>query len=290
MLRTPPVASILQHLRDKPSRTWSIVVTVFGDCVLPRGGSLGAKPLLDIFAGMGIGGGVVRTALSRLSSDGWLQATRSGRNSFYRLTEKGTTTFAAAAGRIYGPPLGPWDGRLHMLLPGSGVVRDTARDALQAAGFGVVTPGVWIAPASTPVPPGLDMLCVEAKTEPDAGRELAGRAWPLSATADAYRRFLDAFAPLHHWVRDHGIHPDLDALVARILLVHEYRRLVLRDPFLPAALLPANWPGAAARQLCRDVYPALLPGSERWLDEHARDEAGPLPPPAPSLDQRFQAG
>ena len=137
---TPPVESILQHLRDKPSRTWSIVVTVFGDCVLPRGGSLGTKPLLDIFAGMDIGGGVVRTALSRLSSDGWPQATRSGRNSYYRLTDKGTTTFAAASGRIYGPPLGAWDGRLYMLLAGVGGVRDTARDALQAAGFGVVAP------------------------------------------------------------------------------------------------------------------------------------------------------
>lgn len=264
------------------------MVTVFGDCVLPRGGSLGAKPLLDIFAGMGIGGGVVRTALSRLSSDGWLQATRNGRNSFYRLTEKGTTTFAAAAGRIYGPPLGPWDGRLHMLLPG-GVVRDTARDTLQAAGFGVVTPGVWIAPASTPVPPGLDMLHIEAIAGLDAGREMAQRAWPLSATAGAYHRFLDTFAPLQHWVRHQGMHPDLDALVARILLMHEYRRLVLRDPFLPTALLPADWPGAAARQLCREVYPALLPGSERWLNEHARDESGPLPPPAPDLHQRFQA-
>lgn len=287
-VREPPVASLLQHLRDKPSRTWSIVVTVFGDCVLPRGGSLGAKPLLDIFAGMGIGGGVVRTALSRLSTDGWLQATRSGRHSFYRLTEKGTTTFAGAADRIYGPPLGPWDGRLHLLLPGGGV-RDTARDALLTAGFGVVTPGVWIAPASTPVPPGLDMLYIEAKAGPNAGREMAERAWPLSATADAYRRFLDAFAPLHDWVRDHNIRPDLDALVARILLVHEYRRLVLRDPFLPAALLPANWPGAAARQLCRDVYPALLPGSERWLNEHARDEAGTLPSTARDLHLRFQA-
>ena len=40
----------------------------------------------------------------------------------------------------------------------------------------------------------------------------------------------------------------------RTLLIHEYRRVLLRDPRLPAALLPLDWPGAAAFALCRDFY------------------------------------
>jgi phenylacetic acid degradation operon negative regulatory protein len=82
---------------------------------------------------------------------------------------------------------------------------------------------------------------------------------------------------------------DLDRLVARVLLIHEYRRIVLRDPLLPAEILPADWPGAAARALCAEIYGALVEGSERWLDAHAVNEHGPLPPPGADLRQRFQA-
>ena len=77
--------------------------------------------------------------------------------------------------------------------------------------------------------------------------------------------------------------------MARLLLVHEYRRLVLRDPMLPDALLPSDWPGLAARRLCAALYPALVAGSERWLDLHAQNEAGRLPPPESDLAARFRA-
>ena len=120
----------------------------------------------------------------------------------------------------------------------------------------------------------------------DAARRLAERAWPLADAAAAYGRFLQAFRPLGDWVGEDGRLSDLDALVARTLLVHEYRRVVLRDPLLPPALLPEGWPGVPARELCAAAYPALLPGSERWLSRNGRNEDGPLPP-AVGLRRRF---
>ncbi|MFD2816396.1 PaaX family transcriptional regulator C-terminal domain-containing protein [Paracoccus aerius] len=51
-----------------------------------------------------------------------------------------------------------------------------------------------------------------------------------------------------------------DALIARLLLVHLYRGVLLRDPGLPAEALPADWPGHAAQALFSDLYPALSPG------------------------------
>lgn len=271
------------------------MITVFGDAVLPRGGSLWVGSLLDIFAAMGIGGGVVRTAMSRLAADGWLQGNRVGRNSFYRLTDKGRTSFAAAAQRIYGEPPRDWDGRFHLLLPslasGGGTEREAVRAAMGRSGFGSVAPGVWIAPSSTPLPEDAAFLTrMEASTDLEAGRQLAQRAWPLSETADAYRRFLDAFAPLRDWIAAGGVLADLDALTARTLLIHEYRRVVLRDPLLPPALLPEQWPGAASRQLCAAIYQALLPASERWLDQNGRDEDGPLPRPSTNPGLRFGPG
>jgi phenylacetic acid degradation operon negative regulatory protein len=36
----PPLARIVQQLKREPSRTGSIVITVFGDAIVPRGGSV----------------------------------------------------------------------------------------------------------------------------------------------------------------------------------------------------------------------------------------------------------
>jgi phenylacetic acid degradation operon negative regulatory protein len=79
-----------------------------------------------------------------------------------------------------------------------------------------------------------------------------------------------------------------DALVARTLLIHEFRRVVLRDPALPSALLPPDWPGRVARALAAQIYERLVPASERYLDTVARNEDGKLPPPQPSFATRFE--
>ena len=286
-----PIAAILQNLRNRPSRTWSIVVTVFGDAVAPRGGSLWLGSLLSIFEAMEIPGGVVRTAMSRLAADGWLQRSRVGRNSFYQMTDQGRGRFATAAERIYGEPPLDWDGRFNLVLLDSGTDRDTVRGVLESSGFGSIAPGVLIAPLSTPVPEeAAALLRLQGCAGVPTGRQLVERAWTLTDTAEAYRRFLHAFEPLWTWIAASGRLSDLDALAARILLVHEYRRVVLRDPLLPPALLPADWPGTDARRLASRIYQALLPGSERWLDQNGQNEDGPLPPPSGDLLRRFGIG
>jgi phenylacetic acid degradation operon negative regulatory protein len=62
---------------------------------------------------------------------------------------------------------------------------------------------------------------------------------------------------------------------------------VLRDPLLPINLLPRDWPGRAARQLCGEISRGLLPSSEQWLDRHASNENGPLPAAGKELLRRF---
>jgi phenylacetic acid degradation operon negative regulatory protein len=62
---------------------------------------------------------------------------------------------------------------------------------------------------------------------------------------------------------------------------------VLRDPLLPPALLPADWPGRAARKLCGEIYRGVLPLSEQWLDRNATSENGPLQPAGQELGRRF---
>ena len=53
------------------------------------------------------------------------------------------------------------------------------------------------------------------------------------------------------------------AFKLRLLLVSIYRRIVLDDPPLPAALLPTDWVGARARRLVAELYDACAASAER---------------------------
>jgi phenylacetic acid degradation operon negative regulatory protein len=285
---SPPLARIIDQLKREPSRTGSIAITVFGDAIAPRGGSVWLGTLLQFFESLDIDHGVVRTAMSRLAADGWLERRKVGRNSFYRLAKSGRRTFEAATRHIYDPPPSDWTGRFELLLIGQASDREASREALKNAGFGSPLPGVWVAPAGAPIPePARSAIRLEVSAENDSGRRLLAASWPLDRTAAAYLKFMKTFAPLGAQLGRRAKLSELEAFTARILLIHHYRRVVLRDPLLPAALLPKDWPGKAARTLCGDIYRGLLPGSERWLDRHGLNENGRLPPAGVELVHRF---
>src|SRR5882757_5328385 len=283
-----PLARIVDQLKREPSRTGSIIITVFGDAIVPRGGSVWLGTLLEFFKSLDIDGNVVRTAMSRLAADGWLERNKVGRNSFYRLIKKGRQTFDTATQHIYDPPPSDWTGRFELLLISQAEDRDASREALKNAGFGSPLPGVWVAPSGMPIPDEASRaIRLEVSAEDDSGRRLLSESWPLDRTADAYLKFMKTFDPLRGWINRREALADVDAFTARILLIHYYRRVVLRDPLLPAALLPKDWPGRAARQLCGEIYRGLLPASERWLDRNGTSEAGPLPKAGADLTRRF---
>ena len=258
------LAPLLAHWRERPQRTWSVVITVLGDAIVPRGGSVWLATLLELFGAMGIDGGAVRTAMSRLVADGWTERRRVGRNSAYRLAERGRDTFAAAAEVIYGGQPPPWDGRFRLVL------HPVDRTGLERQGYGQASPGLWIAPG--PVPAPAEPITLDAAVDAEAARRLAARAWPLDRLAASFARFNEAFAELPGW--RHAL--PLDAMVARTLLIHEYRRIVLHAPNLPLAILPPDWPGTAARTLCQQAYEAIRPASERWLDRQDLPAAASL--------------
>jgi len=285
----PALQPILAELRSEPSRIWSIVITVYGDAILPRGGSVWLGTLARFFEALGIGEGAVRTAMSRLAADGWLVRSRVGRNSFYRLADKGRDTFAAATEHIYNPPALPWSGAFELaILPQNGE-REAARAAFQEAGFGSPSPGLWIAPKGAALPGGAaeGALRLSASTDSQTAARLAASAWPLARTAEGYARFTALFGPLAQDLGSGARLSPSDSFVVRILAIHAYRRVILRDPILPAALLPPDWPGVEARRLCGQIYHAVLGPSELWLEENGQCDTGKLPPAASSLERRF---
>lgn len=282
------LATILARVRSEPSRTGSIVITIYGDAIVPRGGCVWLGTLLEFFRAIEIGEGVVRTAVSRLAADGWLERTRLGRRSFYRLAARGEATFAAAAARIYGTHQKDWGGSFRLAVLETGDAREPARIALDDAGYAAIAPGLLVATDAAPAPVIAGVLYLNASTAPDSARQLAARVWPVAKTADAYGRFVATFGSAERALPDAAAISGIDAVVARVLLIHEYRRVVLRDPLLPAALLPQPWPGDAARRVCAAIYQTLLPASERWLDTHGLNANGPLPSPGAVLQARFQ--
>lgn len=124
-------------------------------------------------------------------------------------------------------------------------------------------------------------------------RELTRNCWSLDEIDARYQAFVGRFRPL---IRILSAQPQLSqeaqlseksAFIVRTLLIQEYRKVLLRDPWLPAELLPANWHGAAAYQLCRNLYRMVHAGADAYLDDTIETADGPLPPPTSSFMQRF---
>lgn len=281
-----PLEPVLAHVRAEPSRTWSIIITFFGDAIVPRGGTVWLGTLFGFFKGMAVGEGVVRSAVSRLAAEDWLCRTKIGRNSFYHLADRGHETFALAAKRIYHPHRQSWCGAFDALLLDQTAREDIA--TLEEAGFGMAVPGVVVVPTGRKMPQHPSgAIALTLAGAPDEMQALAARAWKLADLAALYERFSAVFSPLLQALRQgEGLSPT-EAILARVLLIHEYRRIALRDPMLPVEILPPHWPGEAAQILCAEIYSRLCAASEAWLNEHALGEDFQPLPENPAIYERF---
>lgn len=284
---SPPISNLLKqfHAR-KPARIWSLIVTLYGDAIVPRGGSLWIGSLIGMMGLFKVDAGHVRTAVSRLSSDGWLASTKRGRASYYRLSRSGEDEFLQATQRIYSA-VPVRHGELRVVAIGLAAGDAAAlRAELKAAGYAPVSPSIHVGlgdlPETLSQREGLFLLTPQDKDR----HALAAAAFGTDDVSKAYADFIAQFTPLAAWLRV-ASPSDEEALIARTLLIHAFRRVVLRDPGLPRDMLPADWNGEAARALAAEIYGRVVPGSERFLDRHTEDENGALPPPEPGFHRRF---
>ncbi|TJZ80818.1 PaaX family transcriptional regulator C-terminal domain-containing protein [Paracoccus hibiscisoli] len=257
-MQTPPCPMALARALELTAP--GFIITVYGDVVVPRGEVLWMGSLIEICARVGFGENQVRTAVSRLVASGRLAGDRQGRRSFYRLADAARAEFGRATALLYAAAPQP-QGWLLLALD------EVSDDLRRAHHLAPVGGACWLAPDRGTLPPGARVV-MRVRGDQDVPGIAA--FWDLEAVAARYDRMIACLGP----VAVGDVAPD-HALTLRLLLVHAYRAAVLRDPFLPPALLPADWSGTRARALFRDLYLRLTPPAEAEI-ALLQDAEGPL--------------
>jgi phenylacetic acid degradation operon negative regulatory protein len=289
-------------LAERPLRANSLIITIYGDMIAPHGGTVWLGSFIRLVEPLGLNPRMVRTSVFRLSKEKWLVSEQIGRRSYYSLTATGWRRFEHAYRRIYDDPRTLWNGDWQLLLvPEAGMtpaLRETLRKELLWEGFAAIAPDMMAHPSARS-DSVLDILqstgtrdkvvFLQARTLGALAsrplKDLTEECWHLGQVAAGYQGFIDRFRAVSRALRGASALDPEQCFLVRTLLIHEFRRVQLRDPQLPRQLLPTGWPGDTARAMCRDIYELCQRKTEEHLMSTLETADGELPP----ADDRFYA-
>lgn len=282
-------AQLAAILETHPPRAGSLIITVFGDSISAFDGAVGLARFIELLEPFGLNARQIRTAVFRLSQDGWLACEKRGRKSYYAFTDFGRRQFERSARRIYASRPVPWDGWWTLVLPAfvDGAQREELKRELSWLGFGALATGVLAHPSADQASlratlDDLDLneatVVVRAREETlgsgDTLRRLVMQTWQLDTFAARYADLIAAFQPVLEALDESAEPAALFAV--QTLLIHEYRRITLKLTDLPDPLLPAGWPGRDAMELTARIYARTRGPSTAWLAENLEGPDGPL--------------
>jgi phenylacetic acid degradation operon negative regulatory protein len=191
--------------------------------------------LVRIGALFGIADRTVRTAVSRMVSNGDLDAS----NGVYSLTQRGIDR-QVRQDESCSPSTTEWDGTWEIAVvtspPRPLAERVALRKTMGQLRFAELREGVWTRPANL-VRDDYDVVvdqCTVFRGQHDDAPSLVDALWDLPAWAVEARR----------------LERQLEAandLLAGFMAAAEVIRHLLMDPCLPSALLPGDWPGDRLR-------------------------------------------
>lgn len=296
---------IAHFLATDPPRSKSLVMTIFGDSIVPHGGTVWLGSLIELLAPFGVNDRLVRTSVFRLAQEGWLASQRDGRRSSYAVPSDTIARFTRAYRRIYAPLHLDWDGQWTLVMhTNTGLTaseRGNLRKELLWQGYSILAPGLAAHPAGDREI--LDELLVRTGTQhklfvcqtadlPGVRfsrplRDMVADGWDLSGVVEGYQQFIALFEPLLALLKAGPAPAPEQAFVIRTLLMHAYRRVQLHDPQLPMELLPEPWPGAKAYDLARALYLHVYQAAEEHITAVLRREDPEAPQADDSLYQRF---
>jgi len=262
---------VLDDIDARPGSATSLLRTLIGLYLRPLGGEISSSALVRLAGDLGIAVTRARTAISRLKQRGLLLADDAG----YVLNPAAVGMLERGDRRIFAVRT-MRAGDEWMLV--SATIPETRRDLrhqlrsrLQFIGAGAVSAGLWILPGhlDAEVEDLLDELGARdfatlfRTSDPRPPQPLAHAAatwWDLEALRAEHERFLASVDGL-----------DVSApFAAYVHLIDSWRVLPYTDPGLPAALLPADWPGARSVAAFQRLSAEL--GDAAW--EHVLAVAG----------------
>lgn len=242
----------------------SALFDLYGDHLRARGARAPVAALVRLLAPLGVHPPAVRTAVSRMVRQGWLEPVRIDGQPGYGLTARARRRLDDAAARIYRTDGGPgegdepspgpaeWDRHWHL-----GILREVpnARRREQLAsqlsflGWAPLSDGAWVGlrnDAEVDQILGLEGIAADRFLAPigDDAVEFARRVWKLDELGAAYDAWLNEAKALAESAGDDVT--DEQAFAVRSQLVHEWRKFLFVDPGLPAELLPDDWAGTRA--------------------------------------------
>ncbi|MEO3858628.1 PaaX family transcriptional regulator C-terminal domain-containing protein [Acrocarpospora sp. B8E8] len=277
------VAEPAEGQREKASASArSILLTVLGEFVLPRGGRVWTGTLVDALGALGIEEKSARQSLARTAAEDLLASTRHGRRVRWNLTPAGDRLLREGTDRIYGFMRKPhgWDGRWLVLTVGvpetQRQLRHRLRTRLTWLGLGSPAPGLWVVPDASKEAAVRDVIAeldlhdrAYAWTGPSAGvgdtAKLITAAWDLDDVERRYIAFIERFEGTK-------VLADREAFVNQVQLIQEWRRFPFLDPDLPPELLDHDWPGPRAAAVFHDLHNRWhRRAQEQWdrMDEDA---------------------
>lgn len=278
-----------------------MIFSLYAEQVQDLKQSIWLGSIIRVFRELDIGETATRTTVARMAREGWLQAVRHGRRSYYSLTPEGQKPLREGIPRVLTRRQVPWDGSWCVLFysipEASRSIRDRLRKELSWQGFGSLSDGVWVAPNNPDR--GQELRDLVAKHGigrhvhvfigrywgPLTDREVVSRCWDLEAINDAYFEFIGRWEPPLRAFKarmDKGeAIPERECFVEEFLMGHEFRKFPFRDPDLPPQLLPAGWLGYEALRLFREYRELLAEGSRRFFLQ-TEPYAPPIEVPASS--------
>lgn len=256
----------------------SALFDLYGDHLRAKGGRAPVAAVVRLLAALDIAAPAVRTAVSRMVRQGWLEPVRLPDGRGYALTPRARKRLDDAASRIYRTRTGVWEGSWDLLVLdplGQRSRRDRVRSGLGFLGYAPLSDSTWISPFASPE---VDQLLdgeqagfVRMRAYDEQPTERAGRAWDLDTLSASYVAWCE-FAqglladPDSQLAGIAGAGEDERAFAVRSVLVHEWRKFLFTDPGLPGELLPADWPGHEAAELFGREAARLLPAASRFVD------------------------
>ncbi len=272
------------HLRTVVARPREVMLTVYGDYLLSRGGEIGIGSLIKLLETLGLSQQAVRSAVSRMRRAGLLQARQVNRKSYYSLTEDGHNLLTKGAQRIFHRKNTNWDGTwsivAYSIPEEKREARDTLRIELNWMGYGALVDATWISPydLTNEVNDLVGRLQIKqyvqifqakhhGSTDP---KKIVSLGWDLSRIHKKYASFIEKYQPK---LEDHlrrlqigeVVEPS-ECFAERFYLIHEYRRLPFFDPDLPMELLPKNWLRPTAAALFHQYHDQLADKANEYFD------------------------